>query len=186
MTATETAAPFTLSFKPALLGSSVTWKIDGTKLSKNGRVVADLASVTSGHWHQTAHRGTQMRTLKLRSDAGTAVISANSSAGQHDFRDFYRVALTTLAHTAVHSPKARINMGGGLANMIMMFVLGTMVFALGVFCMVMAIGEAPFFIGLLAIPFLGLGGLLMVAMRPWNHHRLSIPVAAALSSIMNP
>ena len=134
MSTTELDAPFTKSFKPALLGSAVTWDIKGTKLSKNGRVVADLATVRSGHWHQSAHRGTQMRSLKLTSDTGTTTISVNSSAGGEHFRNFYHVALTTLARTAIHSPTARINMGGGLANMIMMFLLGTMLFALGVFC----------------------------------------------------
>ena len=123
-----------------------------------------------------------MRTLKLTSASGTTSIGVNGSAGQRSFTNFHRLALATLATT---SPNARINMGGGLANMIMMFVLGMMLFALGVFCVFMGLSEAPWYILLLGLPFLSIGGLLMYAMRRWDHHRLSVPPAVALNPIVS-
>lgn len=179
MSSVEDAAQFEASFSGT--GGESSWGIAGTKLYRGSSEVADLAGVTSGSWLATANKTNTVhrRRLILESTAGTAKITANSLSGREHFAEFHGFAIAVLAVTAKHSPDARINMAGGVAQMIIACVFGAIIAALGVGCMTTEV-DSPF----LGVMLIALGALLMISLRPWNAGRLEVKPAEALTKIL--
>lgn len=179
-----TTTPITKTFKPGVARSAVTWTVHGDALLKNGQQVADLSRVTGGNFQYLRHRGTVNRTLKIKSAGGTKSIICGSVGENSSQRDMKEISAHALLRIAERSPDARFHIAGGIAVVIMMFVLGLAIFALGLFCLYIGFERShivPFFIG-----FVALGGGMWMAwkMRPWGNDRFKVPADLAMLAVL--